>query len=67
MIPAATGYGPILVLLLVASALQRIVSLMGAEAFRAVPILTPDPFDPLAESNIGVVPDDPTAQQTDAN
>lgn len=52
---------------MILSALQRIVSLMGAEAFRAVPILTPDPFDPLAESNIGVVPDDPTAQQTDAN
>lgn len=41
---------------MILSALQRIVSMMGAEAFEVAPILAPDPFDPAAENNTGVVP-----------
>ncbi|MEJ2158506.1 MAG: MarR family winged helix-turn-helix transcriptional regulator [Desulfobacteraceae bacterium] len=47
---------------MILAALQRIVSLMGAEAFRAVPILTPDPFDSLVDNVSGFVSDDPQAQ-----
>ena len=43
---------------MILSALQRIVSMMGAETLTVAPILTPDPFDPLAEKNTGKVPDD---------
>ncbi len=52
---------------MILSALQRIVHLMGAETFRAVPMLTPDPFDPLAETNAGGVPDEPIGRQTDTD
>jgi hypothetical protein len=30
---------------------------MGAEGYEVPPILAPDPFDPMAESNTGVVPE----------
>jgi DNA-binding MarR family transcriptional regulator len=52
---------------MILSSLQRIVSLMGAEALQAVPILTPDPFDSMAETNTGVVSDESVSQQNDAN
>jgi DNA-binding MarR family transcriptional regulator len=52
---------------MILSALQRIVHLMGAEAFRAAPIMTHDPFDPLAENTSGVVSDESVAQRTDSN
>jgi DNA-binding MarR family transcriptional regulator len=42
---------------MILSALQRIINMMGAEAFEVAPILAPDPFDPMAESDTGVVPE----------
>ena len=51
---------------MILSALQRIVSMMGAEALSVAPILAPDPFDPLAENNTGVVPDAPLPRKSAA-
>jgi DNA-binding MarR family transcriptional regulator len=42
---------------MILSALQRIIHMMGAEALAVAPILAPDPFDPMAESNTGLVPE----------
>ena len=44
---------------MILSALQRIVGMMGAEALAVAPILAPDPFDPSADNDTGVVPDAP--------
>jgi DNA-binding MarR family transcriptional regulator len=51
---------------MILSALQRIVNMMGAEALSVAPILAPDPFDPLAENNTGVVPETPLPKKTAA-
>jgi DNA-binding MarR family transcriptional regulator len=53
-------------LTMILSALQRIVSMMGAEALSVAPILAPDPFDPMAENDTGVVPEAPRARKTAA-
>lgn len=42
---------------MILSALQRIVSMMGAADLKVAPIFAPDPFDPLADNNTGVVPE----------
>lgn len=42
---------------MILSALQRIVSMMDATEFKVAPIFAPDPFDPLADKNTGVVPE----------
>jgi len=51
---------------MILSVLQRIVSMMGADTLTVAPILSPDPFDPLAEKNTGVVPENSLLQDTGA-
>jgi DNA-binding MarR family transcriptional regulator len=49
---------------MILSALQRIVSMMGAAELKVAPIFAPDPFDPLADNNTGVVPEESISQET---
>jgi DNA-binding MarR family transcriptional regulator len=49
---------------MILSALQRIVSMMGAAELKVAPIFAPDPFDPLAENNTGVVPEESISRET---
>jgi DNA-binding MarR family transcriptional regulator len=49
---------------MILSALQRIIHMMGAEGFEVAPILAPDPFDPMAESDTGVVPESSLARNS---
>lgn len=51
---------------MILSALQRIVGMMGADALSVAPILAPDPFDPNAENNTGLVPETPLTRKTAA-
>jgi DNA-binding MarR family transcriptional regulator len=52
---------------MILSALQRIVSMMGAETLTVTPILASDPFHPLAEQNTGKIPDNSLHQINEAN
>ncbi|MEJ2638092.1 MAG: MarR family winged helix-turn-helix transcriptional regulator [Desulfosarcinaceae bacterium] len=49
---------------MILSALQRLIHMMGAEEFEVAPILAPDPFDPMTESDNGVVPETSLARDT---
>lgn len=49
---------------MILSALQRIVSMMDATEFKVAPIFAPDPFDPSAENNTELVPEDSIPRET---